>query len=125
MSDCLYFLRYWAICVLQLLVNQAVTPQNLKLTLSFLLSRFAKWPKSQDAYLNISRTKRAFNVKQKEFFIILKGFQLPKIVSDLRVTLSINSLPESKKIHQILIFLGINPYNENNNIQKQSFGSVL
>ena len=28
------------ICVLQLLVNQAVTSQNLKLTLSFELSRF-------------------------------------------------------------------------------------
>ena len=25
LPDCLYFLKYWAICVLQLLVNQAVT----------------------------------------------------------------------------------------------------
>ena len=25
LSDCLYFSRYWAICVLQLLANQAVT----------------------------------------------------------------------------------------------------
>ena len=25
LSNCLYFLRYWAICVLQLFVNQAVT----------------------------------------------------------------------------------------------------
>ena len=25
LSDCLYFLRYWAICALQLFVNQAVT----------------------------------------------------------------------------------------------------
>ena len=25
LSDCLYFLRYWTICVLQLFVNQAVT----------------------------------------------------------------------------------------------------
>ena len=25
LSGCLYFLRYWAICVLQLFVNQAVT----------------------------------------------------------------------------------------------------
>ena len=24
-SDCLYFSRYWAVCVLQLIVNQAVT----------------------------------------------------------------------------------------------------
>ena len=25
LSDCLYFSRYWAICILQLFVNQAVT----------------------------------------------------------------------------------------------------
>ena len=25
LPDCLYFLRYWSICVLQLLVNQVVT----------------------------------------------------------------------------------------------------
>ena len=35
LSDCLYFSRYWAICVLQLFVNQAVPSQSLKLTLSF------------------------------------------------------------------------------------------
>ena len=33
--DCCYFLRHWAVCVLQLFVNQAVTSQNLKLNLSF------------------------------------------------------------------------------------------
>ena len=32
LSDCLYFLRYWSICVLQLFVNQAVTSQILELT---------------------------------------------------------------------------------------------
>ena len=51
LSDCLYFLRYWAICVLQWFVNQVVTSQILKLTLG------------------------------------LKGFQFPKVVSDLRVHL--------------------------------------
>ena len=35
LSDCLYFSRYWAICVLQLFVNQAVTLQNLKSNLFF------------------------------------------------------------------------------------------
>ena len=35
-SNCLYFSRYWAICVLQLFVNQTVTSSNLKLILSFL-----------------------------------------------------------------------------------------
>ena len=35
LPGCLYFLRYWAICVLQLIINQVVTPKILKLTLSF------------------------------------------------------------------------------------------
>ena len=35
LPDCLDFLRYWSICVLQLFVNQVETSQNLKLTLSF------------------------------------------------------------------------------------------
>ena len=34
-SGCLYFSSYWAICVLQLFVNQAMTSWILKLTLSF------------------------------------------------------------------------------------------
>ena len=33
--DCLYFLRYWAMCVLQLFVIHVVTSWILKLTLSF------------------------------------------------------------------------------------------
>ena len=32
LSNCPYFSRYWAIFVLQLFVDQAVTSQNLKLT---------------------------------------------------------------------------------------------
>ena len=51
-TNCLYFLTYWAICIL--FVNQAVTSQNLKLTLTFLSNRFATWPKSQDKNLNIA-----------------------------------------------------------------------
>ena len=31
LSDCLYFLRYWAIYVSKLFVNQAVTSKHLKL----------------------------------------------------------------------------------------------
>ena len=34
-SDCFYFLRYWASCALQLLVNQAVALLIFKLTISF------------------------------------------------------------------------------------------
>ena len=34
--------------------------------------------KSQEKMLNISRTKRAFEVKQKAFFIIFKGLSVAK-----------------------------------------------
>ena len=40
--------------------------------------------------LNILGTKSALEVKWKVFFIFLKGFQFPKIVSDLRVRLYLN-----------------------------------
>ena len=35
LSDCPYFSRYWATCVLQLFVNLAMTSSNLKLTRLF------------------------------------------------------------------------------------------
>ena len=96
LSDCLYFSRYWAIYVLQLFVNHPLTSQNLKLTLSFLSSRFATWPKSQYKILNILRTKRAFDVKLKAFFIIFKGLSAAKYClkpeSTPLSTLYINSL---------------------------------
>ena len=59
LSDCLYFLRFWAICVLQLLVNQDVTSQILKLTL-FLIKPFL--------YINQkSRQKVKYYEKEKRF----------------------------------------------------------
>ena len=35
LSGCLYFLRYWTICLLQLFVNQVVTGTNFEINLSF------------------------------------------------------------------------------------------
>ena len=43
--------------------------------------------KSQDKNVNISRTKIAFNLKEKTFLSFLKDFQLTKVVSDWRVDL--------------------------------------
>ena len=40
MSGCLHFVRYWAICILYLFVNQDVTSKILKLSLSLQLGRF-------------------------------------------------------------------------------------
>ena len=58
---------------------------NFELNLTFLIKPFSYLTKSQELNLNILGMKRAFNVKQKTFSIILKGFQLPIIVSNLRV----------------------------------------
>ena len=41
LPDCLYFFRYWRICVLFLFVVQSVPKWILKLTLTFLSSRFS------------------------------------------------------------------------------------
>ena len=35
LPDCLYFLRYWSICVLRLFTKQVVTSEILESTLSF------------------------------------------------------------------------------------------
>ena len=50
----------------------------MKLTLSFLSSRFATWPINQDRNLIILRTKRDFDVNKKTFFIIFKGLSAAK-----------------------------------------------
>ena len=49
--DCLYFLRYWTICLLSLLVSQVL--------MSY-VSSFYTWTRSQGKNLNILRTKRPF-----------------------------------------------------------------
>ena len=77
--DWLYFLRYWAICVLKLFVSQVVTSYILKLILPFYMIKKSR------QNLNILKTKRAFKVKL--FAPFLKSFQLPEIVLNLRVHL--------------------------------------
>ena len=63
LPDSFYFLKYWSIYVLQLFVCQCIMPWILRLALIFLSGHFSRSPKSQDKNFNISRTKRAFNVK--------------------------------------------------------------
>ena len=76
-SDCLYFLRYQAMCVLQLFFSQVVTTWILKLNLPF-SSRFSAWSESEYKNLYILRTKRLFKVKQKAIFLIIKGLSIAK-----------------------------------------------
>ena len=83
-ASCLYFLRYWSICLLQLFVNLAMTSQILK------SSHFATWPKNKDVNLKISWEGKELLRWNKYFLSLFKGFQSPKIVSDLRVFLQRN-----------------------------------
>ena len=75
--DCLYALRFLAICVLQLFVSQIVTSQIFKSTLTFLSRCFPKNSGQKFKYLKNKQT----------FFIILKEVSVAKIASDLRVDL--------------------------------------
>ena len=50
---------------------------NFEINLIFLIKQFFYiWPKSQDKKLNNLRTKRAFKMKYKAFFIIFKALSL-------------------------------------------------
>ena len=51
---------------------------NFEINVIFLIKPFFIWKKSQDRNLNILRTKRALEVKQKPFFIIFKELSVAK-----------------------------------------------
>ena len=89
LSDCLYFWRYWAICILQLFINQVVTSIRFEINLTFLIKLFCYMSKkSRKKY--ILRTERALRWNKKQFSALSKGFQFPKIVSDLTESALIN-----------------------------------
>ena len=70
----LYLSKCWAICVLQLFVNQAVTSSRLKLTLFFLSSRFATWPKIQDKNKYLENEKSFLRKIKNIFHHFYRGF---------------------------------------------------
>ena len=67
---------FWLSLLLEILDNMCIAiifyPGCDVIKLSFLSSRFATWPKSQHKNLNILKTRRALEVKQKALFIIFK-----------------------------------------------------
>ena len=81
MSDFLYFLRYWIIYVHVYCscLFARLWLVNFENNLIISSSRFATWLKNQDKNLNILPTKRAFIMKGKTIFIILKGLSLKQI----------------------------------------------
>ena len=89
-----------------------MTSQILKLTLSFSLSRFSTWKKSQDKKFRYLENEKSLQAEIKSiFFILLKVFPLPKIVSDLRVYLLMISLVNVKKSAVSCIFAHIHKRN--------------
>ena len=66
LSDCLYFLRYWEMCALQLLVNQIVCHK-------FWNYHFSTWPKSLDKIEISWERKQLLRWNKQAFFIIFKG----------------------------------------------------
>ena len=86
--DCLYFLRYRVICVLQLFVNQVVTSKNFNQVILihqdfdkiFLIKSFWYVTKRSWQKLKYFENEKSFWGKIKHLWQFLKGFQLPKIV---------------------------------------------
>ena len=68
LSGCLYFLKYWAMCVLQLFVNQVVTSQILILTSSFSSSRFLYMTKNLRQKLKYLENEKSFQDEIKGIF---------------------------------------------------------
>ena len=64
LSDCLCFLRYWAICVLQLFVSH--------------VPDFAAWPKSQDKDLKSWERKELLKWNKKHFHYFWTVFSCQK-----------------------------------------------
>ena len=85
LPDCLYFLRYWSICVLQELVsNQVVFPHDQNVRTKVQIS----WEQND-----------LWTWNKKHFSSFLKGFQLTKVVSDLRVRFKYFFMYVCKKIN--------------------------
>ena len=68
LSGCLNFVIYWATFTFYLFAKININQDNLP-----------TWSKSPDKNLYILRTKRAFKMKWKAFFIICKGLSLNQI----------------------------------------------
>ena len=81
--DCLYFLRYWAICVLQLFVSDVCDVKNSEINLIFLIKPFFYVIKKSRQKLKYLENEKSLRWNKKHFSSFLKGFQLGKIVSYL------------------------------------------
>ena len=78
MSECLYFLRYWAIPVLQLFVSQVVTSKIMKSTLFSNQAVFLNDQKVKTKIWISWEEKELLRLSKEIFFIIFKGLSVAK-----------------------------------------------
>ena len=76
---CLYFVRYWAICVLQLFFKPVCDVMNFEVNLGFLITPFFLHDQNVATKTKISwERKELLKWKKKHFSSFLKGFQSNK-----------------------------------------------
>ena len=83
-SDCLYFSKY-SMCIIVYFPSCEVI--NFEMNLIFLIKLFLYIPKIQNKNLNTEEWKELLRWNKKHFSSFLKGFQLPKLASAVRVSL--------------------------------------
>ena len=99
LSGCLYFVRYWTICVLWLFINQIAASWILNLILNLSNQAFyLQDEKVMKKSLNILRMKRAFKMKQNAFFMIFKGLAMKQIAQFLWKVKNFKALLVSKRL---------------------------
>ena len=78
LSDCLYFLRYWTNCVLQLFVSQFVTSKIFEINLIFLIKPFSYMTEKSRQKFKYLENKKSFKEEIKSIFIVFKRFSVAK-----------------------------------------------
>ena len=81
----------------------------------FLITPFTTWPKSQDKKLNILRTKRTFQMKQKAFSIVFKGLSVFSCLKSENLPLPF-CFKASNLIYRFIIHV-VKIYNSWNNLR--------
>ena len=103
LSDCLYFLRYWLICVLQLFVSLIVTSWILKPTLSFSWRCLNIWISLEQKEL-LRRSKKHFFIMFTELSVAKNCLRHESVPLILQINLRSKILAFLKRFHEISNF---------------------
>ena len=100
MSDCFYFLRYWAICSLQMFCYPGCEVKNFEINLIFLIKLlFCLTKKSREKVKYFEKEKSFLKWNKKHFSSILKSIQLLKLSQSWEFAFKTNYDNINKKLH--------------------------